>query len=161
MPLLLIPSTPSTLSRGPTLLATTVSISMSMPSLFAKTSQMICYILTVSFLLSRLVGVFTYFSESATGYDATVCILIQSSRLLPNFLRQMDITWVDDDITDGLIDSITVPLNMYVTPMLLNHTNPLLGPTRAPKLAHSTLLSTSRNMKRRAYSLELLCRRKR
>ncbi|KAK0489943.1 aromatic compound dioxygenase [Armillaria luteobubalina] len=38
--------------------------------------------------------------QSATGYDAT-----------------MDITWVGDDITDGLIGSITVPLNMtYESP---------------------------------------------
>ncbi|KAK0458250.1 aromatic compound dioxygenase [Desarmillaria tabescens] len=38
--------------------------------------------------------------QSATGYDAT-----------------MDITWVGDEITDGLIGSITVPLNMtYESP---------------------------------------------
>ncbi|KAK0227429.1 hypothetical protein EDD85DRAFT_776790, partial [Armillaria nabsnona] len=41
-----------------------------------------------------------YPEQSATGYDAT-----------------MDITWVGDDITDGLIGSITVPLNMtYESP---------------------------------------------
>ncbi|KAG7440588.1 aromatic compound dioxygenase [Guyanagaster necrorhizus] len=38
--------------------------------------------------------------QSATGYDAT-----------------MDITWVGDEITDGLVGSITVPLNMtYESP---------------------------------------------
>ena len=70
----------------------------------------------------------------------------------------MDITWVGDDITDGLIGSITVPLNMYVLSTHSNHTNQLLGLTRAPKLAHSMLLSMSRNMKRRACSLKPLRR---
>ncbi len=31
--------------------------------------------------------------------------------------RQMDITWVGEDITDGLIGSITVALNMCVLPL--------------------------------------------
>ncbi len=52
------------------------------------------------------------FLEAATGYNAMVRSLSGFAIFLIHNSSQMDVTWVGEDITDGLIGSIAVGLNL-------------------------------------------------